>query len=160
MAMPDLKAIMEEFHFFGVKDIYHSKMEAYDHYLPKGKYHFNSINFHNLVPACHKCNSTYKLSKNPLHKTKDPLQAQTGGRRKSFYPYQTIPYSISLDIELNSTDWLNITPEDMTLSIGPENLKEEINTWRDVYGIGERYKARCCGENDGKYWIEQVLDEC
>ena len=25
--------------------------------------------------------------------------------------------------------------------------------------IEERYKAKCCGEDDGKYWIEQVLDE-
>jgi hypothetical protein len=31
--------------------------------------------------------------------------------------------------------------------------------WLDVYGIDERYKAKCCGEEDGKYWIEQVLDE-
>jgi hypothetical protein len=29
----------------------------------------------------------------------------------------------------------------------------------DVYGIEERYTAKCCCENDGKYWIEQVLDE-
>jgi len=29
----------------------------------------------------------------------------------------------------------------------------------DVYGIEERYKAKCCSENDGKYWITQVLDE-
>ena len=39
-------------------------------------------------------------------------------------------------------------------------LREEIDTWLDVYGIEDRYKAKCCGENDGKYWIEQVLDEC
>ena len=30
----------------------------------------------------------------------------------------------------------------------------------DVYGIEERYKAKLCGENDGKYWLTQVLDEC
>jgi hypothetical protein len=29
-----------------------------------------------------------------------------------------------------------------------------------VYGIEERYKAKLCGENDGKYWLTQVLDEC
>ena len=26
-------------------------------------------------------------------------------------------------------------------------------------GIEERYKAKLCGENDGKYWLTQVLDE-
>lgn len=143
-----------------VKGIYHSKREAYDHYLPKSKYPFNSINFYNLVPACHECNSSYKLIKDPLHNTKDPLMAQNGGRRKSFYPYQAISYTIDLDIELNSTDWLNLTPENIILTTGPENFREEIDTWMDVYGVEERYKAKCCGENDGKYWIEQVLDEC
>lgn len=143
-----------------VKGIYHSKREAYDHYLPKGKYPFNSINFNNLAPACHDCNSTYKLSRDPLYDAKDPLQTQTGGRRKSFYPYQTIPYTIELDIVLNSPDWTNITPDDVNLTAGPQALREEIDTWLDVYGIEERYKAKCCGDNDGKYWIEQVLDEC
>jgi len=28
-----------------------------------------------------------------------------------------------------------------------------------VYGIEERYKAKCCTESDGKYWFAQVLDE-
>ncbi|MDQ1240046.1 MAG: hypothetical protein QG577_2232 [Thermodesulfobacteriota bacterium] len=143
-----------------VKGIYHSKREAYDHYLPKGKYPFNSINFNNLTPACHECNSTYKLSQDPLYDAKDPLLAQTGGRRKSFYPYQTLRYAIELDITLNSPDWTHITPDDVSLTTGPEELREEINTWLDVYGIEERYKAKCCGENDGNYWIEQVFDEC
>ncbi|MBC2712101.1 MAG: hypothetical protein HGJ94_14295 [Desulfosarcina sp.] len=142
-----------------VKGIYHSKREAYDHYLPKGKYPFNSINFSNLAPACHECNSTYKLSKDPLYDAKDPLLARTGGRRKSFYPYQTIAYTIKLDVVLNSPDWTNIKPDDVILTAGPEEMKEEIDTWLDVYGIEERYKAKCCGENDGKYWIEQVIDE-
>ena len=143
-----------------VKGIYHSKREAYDHYLPKGKYPFNSINFRNLVPACHECNSSYKLSNDPVYNPKDPLLANTGGRRKSFYPYQTVFYAIDLKIDLNSPDWTNMVPENIILSTGPENLREEINTWLDVYGIEERYKAKCCSENDGKYWIEQVVDEC
>jgi hypothetical protein len=40
-------------------------------------------------------------------------------------------------------------------------LKSKIDskTWLDVYGIEERYKAKCCGNNDGKGWIVEVLDE-
>ena len=143
-----------------VKGIYHSRREAYDHYLPKGKYPFNSINFNNLAPACHECNSTYKHSKDPLYNAKDPLMAQTGGRRKSFYPYQTEHHEIEITITLNSPDWTNIMPDDVSLTLGPAELSEELNTWLDVYGIEERYKAKCCGENDGKYWIAQVQDEC
>src|SRR5262249_7338127 len=65
--------------FCGISDIKglnHTKREAYDHYLPKALYPFNSINFRNLAPACHECNSTYKLSKDPMH--------SAAGRRKAF----------------------------------------------------------------------------
>ena len=46
------------------------------------------------------------------------------------------------------------------LQFGPADISQEIDTWKDVYGIDERYKAKLCGENDGKYWLTQVLDEC
>ena len=149
--------------FCGINDVkgnYHTKREAYDHYLPKGTYPFNSINFRNLAPACHECNSSYKLVQDPLYNAKDPLLAQTGGRRKSFYPYQANKYTVEFKISLNSHDWTNIQPTDIELYTGPNEFREELDTWLDVYGIEERYKAKCCAENDGKYWIEQVLDEC
>ncbi|MFH0783027.1 MAG: hypothetical protein V2B20_13910 [Pseudomonadota bacterium] len=142
-----------------IKGILHSKREAYDHYLPKGKYPFNSINFRNLAPACHECNSSYKLNKDPLYNGKDPLLAASSGRRKSFYPYDNSPHPIELYIDLSVQDWTEIKPDDVHLTMGPEKMKEEIATWLDVYGVEERYQAKCCGESDGKYWIEQVLDE-
>lgn len=52
-----------------------------------------------------------------------------------------------------------LTPADVSLQFGPAALNEEIETWKDVYGIEERYKAKICAENDGKYWLMQVLDE-
>ncbi|MGV8597979.1 HNH endonuclease, partial [Pseudomonas aeruginosa] len=64
--------------FCGINDLlgeYHNKREAYDHYLPKALYPFNSINFRNLVPACHHCNSSYKTSKDPAYTPKDPARA-------------------------------------------------------------------------------------
>ncbi len=135
-----------------LKGIYHSKREAYDHFLPKGKYPFNSINFRNLVPACHECNSTYKLSIDPLY--------ATGGRRKAFYPYSnSMSYSIDLNVGINTQDWNQITPDNITLETGPTELREQLDTWLDVYGIEERYKAKLCGENDGKGWLREVIDE-
>jgi len=142
-----------------VKGIYHSKREAYDHFLPKDKYPFNSINFHNLVPTCHECNSSYKLSIDPLFNTTSPLLSNAGRQRKAFYPYSNNPHNIELEISLIASDWTHITPDDIQLNIGPNAIKEEIDTWLDVYGIDERYKAKCCGENDGKAWIVQILDE-
>ena len=140
--------------FCGLGDIkgeYHTKREAYDHYLPKGLYPFNSINFRNLAPACHECNSTYKLSKDPAH--------SAAGRRKAFYPYSTAGQSIEISIDLGTPDIDLLTPADIQLTFGPAEVHEEIGTWKEVYGIEERYKAKCCSKVDGKYWLTQVVDE-
>ncbi|WP_434728561.1 HNH endonuclease [Pseudomonas soli] len=146
--------------FCGINDLlseYHTKREAYDHYLPKALYPFNSINFRNLVPACHHCNSSYKTSQNPAYTPKDP--AGVVRRRAVFYPYKTTQHSIELQVVLHQPDIAKLTPADITLLFGPAAVTEELDTWKDVYGIEERYKAKLCGENDGKYWLIQVLDE-
>ena len=36
---------------------------------------------------------------------------------------------------------------------------EKIETWKNIYGIEERYKTKCCSESDGKYWLTQIVDE-
>lgn len=134
-----------------IKGMHHTKREAYDHYLPKSLYPFNSINFRNLVPACHECNSTYKLSKDPVH--------NATGRRKAFYPYANGAHQIEITIDLNSTDIERLKPTEIQLSFGPAAIQEEIETWKEVYGIDERYKAKCFSTSDGKYWLTQVFDE-
>lgn len=134
-----------------VKGVHHTKRDAYDHYLPKGLYPFNSINFRNLAPACHECNSTYKLAKDPLH--------SAAGNRKAFYPYATHGCSIDITINLVNSDIGQVKPGDIELGFGPAGLSEEIDTWKDVYGIEERYKAKCCSDSDGKYWLTQLIDE-
>lgn len=136
--------------FCGISDlkgIHHTRREAYDHYLPKFRYPFNSINFRNLAPACHECNSTYKLSKDPAH--------NAHGRRKAFYPYASHDSNIELAINFGKADFDNLVPTDIQLVFGPPAVKEEIETWKDVYGIEERYKAKCCS-SDAKDWLEQV----
>lgn len=134
-----------------IKGVHHTKREAYDHYLPKALYPFNSINFRNLAPACHECNSTYKLSKDPVN--------TASGRRKAFYPYANRGPKIDITVALKKTDVDHLMPDDIEIEWGPTVLGEEIETWKDVYGIEERYKAKCCSDNDGKYWLAQVLDE-
>jgi hypothetical protein len=130
-----------------IKSVYHTKREAYDHYMPKALYPFNSINFRNLAPACHECNSTYKLSKDPAH--------NAAGRRKAFYPYATGDHGIEITIDLDNPDIDRLTPADIHLTFGPVAAHEEIQTWKEVYGIDERYKAKCC-DSDAKDWLEQV----
>lgn len=146
--------------FCGMSDLLgpnHLPREAYDHYLPKALYPFNSINFRNLVPACHHCNSSYKTSKDPAYTPKDPARAVQ--RRAVFYPYKPAEHTIELQVTLQHSDIAKLTPADITLHFGPTAVAEEIDTWKDVYGIDERYKAKLCAESDGKAWLAQVLDE-
>lgn len=146
--------------FCGVNDLlgeYHRNREAYDHYLPKALYPFNSINFKNLAPACHHCNSSYKTIKDVAYPVKDPAGAQV--RRKAFYPYSVAPYKITLSFTLEKVNLDSLEPKHVSVHFGPAELQEQIDTWRDVYGIDERYKAKLCGDNDGKFWLEQALDE-
>jgi hypothetical protein len=133
-----------------LKGIHHTRREAYDHYLPKFRYPFNSINFRNLAPACHECNSTYKLSK-------DPVQNALG-RRKAFYPFSTSPHRIDLKVTLRHADIEKLTPADIDLAFGPANIAEQIETWKNVYGIEERYRGKLLS-GDGKAWLEEVLVE-
>ncbi len=130
-----------------IRGVYHTRREAYDHYLPKALYPFNSINFCNLVPACHECNSTYKLSKDPAH--------NAIGRRKAFYPYANRAFGIEITVKLSNPDIDCMTPDDIQLTFGPAAVHEEIETWKEVYGIDERYKAKCC-DSDAKDWLEQL----
>ncbi|OYU45935.1 MAG: hypothetical protein CFE44_04890 [Burkholderiales bacterium PBB4] len=144
--------------FCGINDLkglYHTRRDAYDHYLPKFRYPFNTINFRNLAPACHECNSSYKLSKDPIH----IYTGKSVSRRKAFFPYAGAGHSIQIVVTLRHPNIDAILPKDITLQFGPTDVNEEIDTWKEVYGIEERYKAKFCGENDGKYWLTQVLDE-
>lgn len=145
--------------FCGINDLlgeYHTKREAYDHYLPKALYPFNSINFKNLVPACHHCNSSYKTSKNPAYTRKDP--AGGGVRRKVFYLFSTAPHVIDVQVTLHHADIEKMTDADINFAFGPANIAEQIDTWKDVYGIEERYRGKLLG-GDGKAWLVEVLDE-
>lgn len=129
-----------------IKGIHHSKREAYDHYLPKALYPFNTINFRNLAPACHECNSTYKLTKDPAH--------NPAGRRKSFYPFSSSAQSIDIHVTISHCNIESLKPDEVQMQFGPADFKEEIETWKEVYGIEERYKAKFCSA-DAKDWIEQ-----
>jgi hypothetical protein len=142
-----------------IKGLHHTKREAYDHYLPKGTYPFNSVNFRNLAPMCTECNSAYKLAKDPTRNI-DPISRKAGGiRRKAFYSYATAASGITVTMTLNTKDVANLLPKDIDLQITAAGRDEEVAAWKDVFGIEERYKAKLCGKNEGKAWLVQVIDE-
>lgn len=133
--------------------------DAYDHFLPKATYPFNSVNFRNLAPMCGKCNSGYKLQKDPVCHL-DPIKRKTGNtRRKAFYSYAAVHPRIEVSMSVNTKNSQDIQPEEIAISLTAPGKDEEVESWREVFGIEQRYKARCCGENDGKAWLIRVTEE-
>lgn len=131
---------------------YASTREAYDHFLPKSIYPFCSINFRNLAPMCNKCNSGHKNQR-------DPLYDNEGNRRKAFFAYDSVSSEIEIEISIKSNNYNNLKPDDIEITFRPDDISEELNTWKDLFDIEERYKEVCCKPSDGIYWIQQVLDE-
>lgn len=132
---------------------YNERREAYDHYLPKSKYPFNSVNFRNLAPMCNKCNSSYKLAK-------DPISNLEGTRRKAFYTFTQNHPDIDFNLKLNCDSLDVLKPDHITIQISCRSYEEQIETWKEVFGIDERYRIKCCGKNDGKAWLARITDEC
>lgn len=134
----------------------HTKLEAYDHFIPKGKYPFNSINFRNLAPMCHECNSSYKLEQNPLMNI-DPI-TNIITRRRAFYPYSLENWNIVIHVELQNPDLKNLTKEEIQIVTNCYGKDEELESWMEVFGIEERYKAKLLGIQAGKQWYINLID--
>lgn len=101
--------------------------EAFDHYLPKSKYPFLSVNFENLVPLCHKCNSDRKGAKDPI---KDGA--------KAFYPFSNNHHNIQIDLTIDKSKDIRILErEDLTINLTGDT--DKIETWDRLFDIKERY---------------------
>lgn len=135
----------------GLKTEYHkSKRDAYDHYLPKSKYAFNSINFKNLAPICDTCNEGYKGAKDPIFdKTKKK-------RRKAFYPYSTANDKIQIDVTLSKAcNLLKPKIKDLAVSYSCIGKDPEINTWKDLFGIDEQLSTKILDRQQD--WFENLI---
>lgn len=142
-----------------IKGNNNSRREAFDHFLPKNKYPFNSVNLKNLAPMCHECNSSYKLQKDPNF-LRDPLtKGAADERRKSFFTYADQSPNISLRVTLQNYEPLNPAPQQIIVEAESENKDEEVATWVELFGIEERYKAKLCAKNDGIAWLQTLVEE-
>ena len=106
--------------------------DQYDHFLPKSLYPFSSINFYNLVPCCIDCNSL------AIKGDRDTIAISTG---KIFFPYDDSHKGISLVVrvrydnpETEKIDWELIFSS-------PDNKNDEIESWKTIYSIEERYQG-------------------
>lgn len=142
--------------FCGITDLKSENLnyvDAYDHYLAKGKYPFNSVNFNNLFPMCPECNTYNKHVKDVIHKK------GTRNRQKAFYPYSSFIKDLDIDITLKTKVYSKLKISDINIKINSKINPVETKTWVDVFGLVDRYKDQCVKENKGKYWLRNILEE-
>lgn len=119
----------------------------YDHYLHKSKYIFSSINFKNLVPICTECNS-YDVKHD-----RDILNENN--IRRIFYPYDETHQKININVNvINDNGDLNNLDFNFSYST-IDNRNEEIDSWKTIFKIDSRYKARAKGA--GIKWYNHFL---
>jgi len=118
------------------------KREALDHYLSRNRYTLASANLRNLVPMCHKCNSSYKLST-------DLLRCSDGSRRVAFDPYVHTSLRVSLD---ESDPFNGSTPNTPKWEIRFDPDVPAVSTWDQVFSVRERYRRNHL-DPDFRRWL-------
>ena len=113
------------------------KKEDYDHLLPYTIYPFSSVNFKNLAPICVDCNSDYKEDKDVLDNV----------GRKIFFYYDESHKGIKIDANLDNEKDYQFSFSYSTF----DDRSEEIESWKNIFGITERYTKRAKGKADNWY---------
>ncbi|MBP1682540.1 MAG: hypothetical protein H6Q27_103 [Ignavibacteriaceae bacterium] len=127
--------------------------EAYDHYLPKETYPTYSINFKNLVPTCHGCNSIHKFRDSPI------VSKISNGKQKAIFPYSLNTPDVDLKIKVNISNYKEYEHRHLEISISSKNDIDKVRTWFKLYNIEKRYKDELTNEGSGKYWLFYFLEE-
>jgi len=129
---------------------------AYDHYLPQRYYPFIGIQFNNLFPACHECNSDEKKDVDTLYDGKT--------RRLVFYPYDTSYDPDQLNVAINPKHLYSVVDFktlldsiewefDITLAGA---IDERIKTWDSVFKIKRRFRENMLYYEDT--WFEELMN--
>lgn len=125
--------------------------DAFDHYLPKSKYPFNSVNLGNLCPSCNKCNSGNK-------RDKDPLRDKDNNPRKAFYPFADTTPDVAVNVKVKGKEWQRLTDDRIQIELSSEKYDDETKTWSELFRIDSRYSAKCCSKNGGIHWLKRIFD--
>jgi hypothetical protein len=113
-----------------LKTEFDKSRDQYDHYLPKSLYPFSAVNFDNLVPICKECNGLdVKADKNVIEDFSGKL----------FFPYDTSHKGIKIDFKITQDD-PDIHKIEWGISYSnPDAKNAEIESWKEIYNIDERY---------------------
>lgn len=134
------------------RDEHYTTRDPYDHYLPRHKYPFNAVNFRNLSPMCHTCNSSYKT-------VKDPISRRPGTRQKAFAPFEDTVTFPEMQVQFDAGKIQALAPPDITFQISSATHPEEFDTWQWLFGIQERYKAKLCKKRGAHTWLNTILKD-
>lgn len=122
------------------------KRDDYDHYLPKHLFPFSSVNFQNLIPICTDCNGTDVKGKNDILSIND--------NRRIFYPYDNTHTGIKVTCSVTN-DNIGVKESDLNYSFNfttmEGNREEEIESWKTIFKIDDRYQKRAKGKGDNWY---------
>lgn len=122
--------------------------DHYDHYLHRSAYPFAAINFHNLYPMCHHCNSSFKKANEVL------FCSATGKRRRAPFPQaDRFELRIHLDRALEPEPLVHVelVPTD------PVQDSEKFESWKDFLSIVPRYQAKICSKKAA--WLSEIIAE-
>ena len=137
----------------GIKGPDDRHREAYDHYLPKGIYPFCALNFRNLVPMCHECNSTEKGTLEPIFTdTKD-----RNSRVLAYYPFATIHTCPEFSVSIDNPNHATLERENITISVTAPDCDEQVASWFRVFGLERRYLSHLTRKNVGRAWLNMIL---
>jgi len=64
----------------------------------------------------------------------------SGKKRKAFYPFANGKPDISCLVTIHSLDFEDPKKNDITLQLESATGQEELDNWRDVYGVDERHQ--------------------
>lgn len=124
--------------------------DDYDHYFPKSKYPFITINFENLIPMCHNCNSKSK------GQVDTPFVPETTTQRAIYYPFDTIEqHEIKLTINSATTDLSNPDNWELEITCLPIENNSKKDSWVSIFNIQKRYKAILTKES--KTWKKWII---
>lgn len=129
---------------------YDDGRDDYDHYLPKAQYPFISVNFLNLFPMCHRCNSKSKGTNDT------PFVPQTTTQRPIYYPYDATitDHSITLTFTSANTDLSDPATWTLEVDCTPTANRAKKDSWMQIFNIETRYKAKIA--KDSYKWKERI----
>jgi len=124
--------------------------DDYDHYLPKSKYPFISVNFENLLPMCHNCNSKNK------GQVDTPFVKDTTIQRPLYYPLDNSISNHKIIVTISGGNYDLSDPTTWTLKIVCEPFTNVTRkeSWVEIFKIEKRYKSIIADESKTwKGWI-------